>query len=62
MGKKKACKDCRTITEANVCPECKSTDLTTTWKGKIVVMNPEQSEIAKTINIKKPGEYALKVR
>ena len=62
MGKKKACKECRTITECNECPKCKSTDLTNTWKGKIIILNAEKSEIAKTTEIKKEGEYALKVR
>jgi DNA-directed RNA polymerase subunit E" len=62
MVKKKACKECRTLTESNTCPECKSTDLTTTWKGKILIIDPEKSEIAKMINLKKKGEYVLKVR
>jgi len=62
MVKKKACKQCKTLTTTKECPLCKSTDLTSNWKGKILVFNPEKSKIAKIININKDGEYALKVR
>ncbi|MCA9485593.1 MAG: hypothetical protein KC506_01990 [Nanoarchaeota archaeon] len=33
---------------------------TDTWKGKIVVINPEESEIAKNLKIQKKGEFAVK--
>ena len=33
---------------------------TDTWKGKIVVLNPEESEIAKKLKLNDKGEYAIK--
>jgi len=42
------------------CEVCKSTNLSTSWKGFVVVVNPE-SEIAKILNINEPGKYALYV-
>jgi DNA-directed RNA polymerase subunit E" len=57
----KACKICRRIVKGNLCPLCKSTDVTTSWKGLIVVINPD-SEIAKEAGITAPGKYAVRVK
>jgi DNA-directed RNA polymerase subunit E" len=59
---KKACKNCKTIYESEKCPECGSKDSVTDFKGKIVVFDPEKSEIAQKISIKKPGTYAIKTK
>ena len=45
-----------------MCPADKSTDLTKSWKGVIVVINPEKSEIAKEAGISAPGKFAIKVK
>jgi len=57
----KACKICRRIVKGNLCPICKSSDVTTNWKGLIVVINPD-SEIAKEAGITAPGKYAVRVK
>ncbi len=56
-----ACKNCFTITESERCPNCGG-ELSKDWQGYVVVIDPEKSEIAKKLNIKKAGAYALKVR
>jgi RNA polymerase subunit RPABC4/transcription elongation factor Spt4 len=33
---------------------------TDSWKGKVVVLRPEESEIAKNLKIQKKGEFAVK--
>ena len=38
-----------------------SSDLTPDWEGIVVVANPEESRIAKTLKITVKGKYALKV-
>ena len=58
----KACRNCNFVTEASTCYNCGSADLSDDWAGYVVVLNPEDSEIAKRLNITKPGKYALKVR
>ncbi|MFH1821490.1 MAG: transcription elongation factor subunit Spt4 [Methanobacteriota archaeon] len=58
----KACRNCNFITESNTCPNCSGASLSDDWAGYVVVLNPEESEIAKRLNIVKPGKYALKVR
>lgn len=62
MAKKiKACKKCRTIFEdGDKCPKCGSTSFTENWKGRIEIVNPEQSEIAKKLKLPEKGVYAVK--
>ncbi|MFB6089085.1 MAG: transcription elongation factor subunit Spt4 [Candidatus Aenigmatarchaeota archaeon] len=61
MAKEKACKNCRRLVKGNVCPACKTDDLTTGWKGLAIILDPE-SEIAEKMDIKAPGRYAIKMR
>lgn len=58
---RKACKKCRAIVlKGTVCPVCKSTDLTSSFQGIVVIFDAE-SEIAKKLGITTPGKYAVKV-
>lgn len=59
--KKKACRECRTITTADQCPRCESTNFVTNWKGRIIVVDHSKSEIAKKMGIGYDGEFAIKV-
>ncbi len=58
----KACKSCRLISAGPVCPNCKSTNLSDDWTGLVIVIDPNDSEIAKKMGIKTPGKYAIRVR
>ena len=60
--KKKACKNCKTFYTGESCPNCQSGLSTTTWKGRLAVLDSVNSAIAKKIGVKKNGEYAIKVR
>ncbi len=62
MVKKKACKTCKIFAKSNECPLCHSKDLTTSWKGRVIVLDINKSEIAKKMGIKVQGEYAIKTR
>ncbi|MBS3060322.1 MAG: DNA-directed RNA polymerase, subunit E'' [DPANN group archaeon] len=58
----KACKNCRLlVSEGDICPLCKESNLTKSWKGYVIVMNPEKSEIAQKLEIKVPGKYAIRI-
>ena len=61
MVKELACRQCKCVTIGKVCPVCKSSDLTSDWEGIVVVANPGESKIAKTLGITTKGKYALKV-
>lgn len=58
----KACTSCHTITTGNVCPKCKTSSLSDDFSGLVIIFDPEGSAIAKAMNIKERGRYALKVR
>ncbi len=62
MIKEKACRKCRLLVEeGKECPGCGESAFTTFWRGYVVVMNPEESEIAKKMEIKSKGKYALRL-
>ena len=61
MVKELACRKCKCVTIGKVCPACKSSDLTSDCEGVVVVANPDESKIAKTLGITANGKYALKV-
>lgn len=58
----KACPTCHCLTRENVCPRCKSSSLSDDFSGLVIVLDPEASAIAKAMNVKEKGRYALKVR
>jgi DNA-directed RNA polymerase subunit E" len=58
----KACPTCHVITRENTCPNCKSSNLSDDFGGLLIVFDPEKSAIAKAMDIKEKGRYALKVR
>ncbi len=58
----KACTNCHFLTKENVCPKCKLTSLSDDYNGLVIVFDPEGSAIAKTMNIKEKGRFALRVR
>jgi DNA-directed RNA polymerase subunit E" len=57
----KACKDCNRISEESECPICKSNEMTTAWKGLMIVYN-EESQLAQEAEIQTPGKYAIRVK
>jgi len=58
----KACSNCHHITKDNICGRCKSTNFSEDFSGLVVMFDPKSSAIAKAMNIKEKGRYALKVR
>lgn len=60
MRKMQVCRNCRRFTNEKVCPVCKSTNLSTSWKGLVVILDTN-SEVAKALKINEPGKYALYV-
>ncbi|MCD4759672.1 DNA-directed RNA polymerase subunit E'' [archaeon] len=58
---KKACKKCKLLVEGNVCPICKGNKFSDSWKGRLFIMDPEKSEIAKRVGLKVKGEYVIKI-
>ena len=61
MAKEKACKGCKLIYEGDSCPNCGKKDISDTFKGKVEIVNPEKSELAKQLKVSKKGIYAIKI-
>jgi len=59
---KKVCKKCKVFIESDKCPICDGNQFSETWKGKIFVNKPEDSELAKKMGITKKGTYAIKIK
>ena len=57
-----ACRKCKRLTSASACPIDGSRSLTKDWSGLIVILDPDHSEVARTIGVKTPGRYAYLVR
>ncbi|MFX1367601.1 MAG: transcription elongation factor subunit Spt4 [Promethearchaeota archaeon] len=70
MAKPRACRECHFLTTEDQCPNCKSTNLSSSYTGIVVILpgrdshdDPRKSSyVAARLNIDKPGKYALKVR
>ena len=60
MKNARACKTCHVLTEKDVCPNC-SLPTSKRGRGYVIIHDPANSQIAKKMNITKPGKYALKV-
>jgi len=60
MAKAKACKKCKTIFTGAKCPKCGSEEFSDAFKGKVAILNPEESEIGKKLDKKEKGEYAIR--
>jgi len=60
---KRACKKCKFFSDTvQICPVCGGNQFTESWKGKVFIFKPEESEIAKNMKITKKGSYAIKTR
>lgn len=59
---RKLCRSCRLFVHGDECPICHKNQFTDSWQGRIYILDPNKSEIAKKIGITVKGEYAIKVR
>ncbi|TAL51874.1 MAG: DNA-directed RNA polymerase subunit E'' [Nanoarchaeota archaeon] len=60
--KKKICKNCRRFVEGDACEACGGTQFTNSYQGRIAIIDPAKSKVAKRSGIDKEGEYAIKIR
>ena len=58
----RACRTCKIITDENVCPICRGTELSDDFSGILIVLDPENSILAEKLEAKEAGSYALKIR
>ena len=60
----KACTKCKMLVDdkTEVCPNCGKREFSYEWDGLIIIVKPENSEVARLMGISKEGLYAIKVR
>ncbi|RLG96896.1 hypothetical protein DRO29_03955 [Candidatus Bathyarchaeota archaeon] len=58
----RACRECHYIFHGSSCPHCKSKNVSDDFSGLVIIIDPENSAIAKVMNIKEKGRYAIRVR
>jgi len=61
MKGQKVCKKCKAFVEGDKCSKCGGNSFTEAWKGKVIILDAEKSEIAKALKIKETGEYTIKI-
>ncbi len=57
---KKVCKNCDMIYEGEKCPNCGNQEHSEEIKGRLIILNPEESEVAKNTGKNEKGTYAIK--
>ena len=62
VDKDKVCRNCRYFTKVDKCPICGESNFSKTWKGVLIVNDPNGSEIAGVIDAKTKGRYCLWVK
>ena len=58
---KLACKICKKLFMGDRCPDHPESKPADNWKGRVIILDPENSEIAKKMNITEKGEYAIRI-
>lgn len=58
----KACLNCKRIVEGEKCAKCESRDLSDSWKGRVVILDPVNSELAKNMKLVEKGHFAIKTK
>ena len=56
----KACKHCNMIYEEDKCPGCGSQEHTEEIKGKLVILDEANSEIAQKLKIQRKGTFSIR--
>lgn len=57
----RACTKCKRLTTKDVCDVC-GNPTSDNWSGLLIITDPEESDLAKELNIELAGEYCLIVR
>jgi DNA-directed RNA polymerase subunit E" len=58
----RACRNCKNISDENICPVCKGTEFSDDYSGLLIVLDPENSILAEKLDTTEEGQYALKIR
>ncbi len=54
------CKKCKRLVKGDKCPVCKTSSLSESWKGRIIIVDANKSEIAKKMGFTDTGMFAIR--
>jgi len=57
----RVCRNCRRVVTANVCDNCGSSDLASSFRGMVIIIDPQRSMLSAVLGVKKAGTYAIKI-
>lgn len=60
--RRKVCRNCRLFVTGSSCPLCNESNFSHSWKGMVIINDPNESEIAKKLGITQKGTYCLWVK
>lgn len=58
----KVCKNCKLFVDGDQCPQCNESNFSHSWKGTVMINDPNGSEIAQFLKITAKGKYCLWVK
>mgnify|MGYP006417735835 CR=1 FL=1 len=61
MAKDRACLQCKMIYNGDKCPMCNENTYSETYKGQLYIFD-EKSEVAKNMEIKGKGKFAIRTK
>ncbi len=62
VSKEKVCRKCKRFVLEDECPVCRAKDFSRSWKGVVVIIDPNGSEVAQTTGLTVPGKYCMWVK
>ena len=57
--KDKVCMQCKRFVKGDTCPVCNQSNFSRSWKGIVIIQDPNGSEIATLLGINSPGRFCL---
>ena len=62
MSKDKICNSCRIFVEGSECPICRNSNFTSDYKGLMFIIDPNNSVVAKELDLNMKGKYAIRTQ
>ncbi|MBM1154358.1 DNA-directed RNA polymerase, subunit E'' [archaeon] len=59
-----ACRSCKHLVPRGTerCPYCGSSDIATSYVGVAIVLNPDDSELARLLGVSESGKYGIRIQ
>ncbi len=57
----KTCKNCKMMYDGDKCPGCGGQEYSENSKGRVIILDPQNSEIAQNLKVTGKGAYAIRI-